>query len=139
MNFFNLKYTKKLNDTNHKEIELVGGKNASLGEMLSNLSKKNINIPNGFLINAIGYQRFIDHNKLNNNILNLKNSSNIKQSCNELKNLIVNGSFPNDLKTEIEKMYLEVSKQYKVENVDVAVRSSSTAEDMPDASKCFKY
>jgi pyruvate, water dikinase len=130
----NTLYTKKLSETNHKEIDLVGGKNASLGEMISNLRNKNIYIPDGFLINVLGYQRYIDFNKLNNNIYNLKNSENIKQSCNELKKIIIDGSFPNDLKENIKNMYLQLSKQYNVDNVDVAVRSSSTAEDMPDAS-----
>jgi pyruvate, water dikinase len=127
-------YTKWLNQTNHSEIEIVGGKNASLGEMISNLNSKDIQIPNGFVISAISYQQFINNNNLNNQISNLKKSSNIKETCKNIRDLITRGNFPLAIEQEIISMYQHLSHRYQTKNVDVAVRSSSTAEDMPDAS-----
>ena len=60
--------TKWLNQTNMSEVELVGGKNASLGEMLQNLKKLNINIPDGFIITAFGFDKFINNNNLKSKI-----------------------------------------------------------------------
>ena len=60
--------TKWLNQTNMSEVELVGGKNASLGEMIQNLTKLNINIPDGFIITANGFDKFIVNNNLNQKI-----------------------------------------------------------------------
>ena len=127
-------YTKWLNQTNNSEIEIVGGKNASLGEMISNLNSKDIQIPNGFVISAISYQQFINNNNLNNLISDLKKSQDIKETCNIIRDLIINGEFPLAIEQEIISMYQQLSYQHQNKNVDVAVRSSSTAEDMPDAS-----
>jgi len=127
-------YTKWLNQTNNSEIEIVGGKNASLGEMISNLKSKDIKIPNGFVISAISYQQFINNNNLNTQISNLKLSSNVKGTCKNIRDLIINGDFPLAIEQEIISMYHQLSHQHQTKNVDVAVRSSSTAEDMPDAS-----
>ena len=60
--------TKWLSETNMSEVDLVGGKNASLGEMISNLSQLGINIPNGFVVTANAYDLFMNHNNLNNYI-----------------------------------------------------------------------
>ena len=61
--------TKWLSETNMTEVDLVGGKNASLGEMISNLSELGVNIPNGFVVTANAYDLFMDHNKLNEYML----------------------------------------------------------------------
>jgi len=129
-----MKYIKFFNEFSIKDVPLVGGKNASLGEMYQFLNKKGVQVPNGFAITARGYQYFIDYNKLSAKIkenlkgLNTKKIYNLKTKGNKIRELILNSVFPNDLKAEILKAYKELGAK------DVAVRSSATAEDLPDAS-----
>jgi len=121
------------------DLSLVGGKNASLGEMYRNLKPKGINIPNGFAITADGYWRFIKHNKLQPKLknvlkgLNLNSVKNISSRGYKARQLILKGEMPNDLKQDIISAYKKLSKEYGA-NTDVAVRSSATAEDLPGAS-----
>jgi pyruvate, water dikinase len=123
-----------------EDVPIVGGKNASLGEMYSNLTKKNIAIPNGFATTALAYNQFIKHNKIKNKIrqiLKKHNVKNIKQlniAGQLIRNLILKSKFPKEIEQEIIKHYKLLSKSYKTTNTDVAVRSSATAEDLPDAS-----
>jgi pyruvate, water dikinase len=123
-----------------EDVPIVGGKNASLGEMYSNLTKKNIAIPNGFATTAKAYNQFIKHNKIKNKIKNILNKHNVKniKSLNtagsQIRTLILKSQFPKEIEQEIIKHYKLLSKSYKSTNTDVAVRSSATAEDLPDAS-----
>ena len=132
--------TKWLNQTNMSEVELVGGKNASLGEMIQNLNNLNINIPDGFIITANGFDKFISNNNLNKKInsiiksINVDNTIELKNNSEEIKNLIINSQFPEDLKNNIIDYYIKLSEKYNTNNLSVAVRSSGTSEDMPDAS-----
>jgi len=130
--------TKLLSQTNINEVELVGGKNASLGEMINNLTSLNINIPNGFIVTTIGYDDFINYNNISttiNTILSsLSNENEIKASSHKIRDAITNGVFSDDFKQEILHQYQQLSLKYNQENTDVAIRSSSSAEDMPDAS-----
>jgi pyruvate, water dikinase len=124
---------------NIKDIKYVGGKNASLGEMYQKLTKKGVSVPNGFAITAYAYKFLIKHNNLQKEIkLALKglDTSNMKDLGNRgknVRNLILNSKFPDQLVNEIKKSYDILCKEYG-KNTDVAVRSSATAEDLPDAS-----
>ena len=135
-----MKYIIDLNKVSLNDINLVGGKNASLGEMLQNLKSLDIKVPNGFAINVNGYYDYIKHNKLDKKINKLVSNINdsdiieLRRVGSQVRQLIRNGEFPDDLKNEIKEKYLELSGQYSQEMTDVAVRSSATAEDLPDAS-----
>jgi pyruvate,water dikinase len=135
-----MNYTIDLNSVSLKDINLVGGKNASLGEMLQNLKAMDIKVPNGFAITTKAYFDFIEYNKLNEKINTLvsgiddSNLSQLREVGSEVRQLIRNGEFSTELKNEIKSKYLELSHNYGQEMTDVAVRSSATAEDLPDAS-----
>ena len=132
--------TKWLCETNMQEVELVGGKNASLGEMIQSLGELGLCIPNGFIITSIGYDYYMKHNNLYDIVnklmqeININNTNDLKSKGCKIREIIENGNIPEDMKIEINNKYSELSKEYNVDNVDVAVRSSGTAEDMPDAS-----
>ncbi len=123
-----------------EDVPLVGGKNASLGEMYQNLTKKGVRIPNGFALTAYAYRHFLEYNKLPEKIktilkgLNTSNMANLADRGHKIRELIRSAEFPEDLKKEIIESYKKLSKQYKDTHTDVAVRSSATAEDLPDAS-----
>lgn len=135
-----MNYIIDLNGVSLKDIELVGGKNASLGEMIQNLKTLNIRVPNGFAITVDAYYDFIKYNNLDNKIKDLVSSINeddlitLRRTGLEVRNLIRNGVFPDELKIQIKEKYKELSSNYGQEMTDVAVRSSATAEDLPDAS-----
>ena len=132
--------TKWLNKTNMKEVDLVGGKNASLGEMIQNLSNLGICIPNGFVITAVGYDNYMKYNNLYEVVnkfmddLNIHDTNELKSKGCKIREIIENGKIPEDMQNDIKEKYEKLSNEYEMENVDVAVRSSGTAEDMPDAS-----
>ncbi len=129
-----------LEDVGIDDIPLVGGKNASLGEMIRNLSPKGVNIPEGFVVTAEAYRYFIFFNNLDRKIrgilrgLNVSDVENLHRRGEAVRELIRSGSFPGDLREEIIRYYRNLSKKFGTEAVDVAVRSSATAEDLPDAS-----
>ncbi len=123
-----------------KDVPQVGGKNASLGEMYQKLTKRGVNIPNGFAITAQAYQYFLEANNLTAEIksvlegLDTSNMHNLQERGKKIRELISNAPMPKDLADLIVKSYRQMSKEFKVDNVDVAVRSSATAEDLPGAS-----
>jgi len=127
------------NEIGIKDIPLVGGKNASLGEMLQKLTPKGINIPDGFAVTAEAYKYFIKFNKLEEPIKKIlskfdkSNVDELKERGKKIRNLILKGKMPDDLADLISKAYSKMEERYG-KNVDVAVRSSATAEDLPDAS-----
>ena len=129
-----------LEEVGIEDVSLVGGKNASLGEMIKALSPKGVNIPEGFVITAESYKYFISYNGLDEKIreilkgLNVSDIDDLHNRGERIRNLIKNGKFPEDLKEAIVKYYRELSKRFNAEEIDVAVRSSATAEDLPDAS-----
>ncbi len=122
------------------DVPLVGGKNASLGEMYNALGKKGIKVPNGFTVTAPAYQYFIQSTGLDKKIkkilqgLDTKNLKNLSTKGRQIRQAILAEEFPEDLEQEIIKTYQKFSKQHKRKTLDVAVRSSATAEDLPDAS-----
>ena len=123
-----------------KDVPMVGGKNAALGEMYRELTPLGVNIPNGFAISAYAYQYFIKANGFEKKIkqilqgLNTSNVPDLARRGKLIRELILSGVIPSDLQQEIAKQYHALSAQYKTKDVDVAVRSSATAEDLPGAS-----
>lgn len=123
-----------------KDVSLVGGKNASLGEMYSELSKKGINIPNGFVLTSKSFWYYLKYNGIDKKIKEIfskfdpKSLKSLQETGKAARNLILEANFPKDLKKEILENYRKLSAQYHQKNVDVAVRSSATAEDLPSAS-----
>lgn len=135
-----MSYTIDLNLVSLKDISLVGGKNASLGEMIQNLKSLQIKVPGGFAITTEAYFDFINHNGFGDKITTLvlglddSNLTQLREVGSEVRQLIRNGEFPEKLKNQIKQKYLELSHGYGADMIDVAVRSSATAEDLPDAS-----
>ncbi len=127
-------------DLTINDIPLVGGKNAALGEMYKELTRAGIKIPNGFAITAQAYEYFLKFNKFDKKIedilrgLNTHNTRDLAQRGKKIRELIKSGTMPQDLEEKIKSEYQKLSNFYKTKNVDVAVRSSATAEDLPDAS-----
>ena len=123
-----------------KDIPLVGGKNASLGEMYNNLTTKGISVPNGFAVTSFSYWEFLDKTGLKKKIkeavknLNINDIKNLSQVGAKVRKMILEAKFPAELSKEIEESYIKLSKFQNCNNVAVAVRSSATAEDLPDAS-----
>ncbi|MFH0818487.1 MAG: phosphoenolpyruvate synthase [Patescibacteria group bacterium] len=127
-------------DLNIHDVDVVGGKNASLGEMYNNLTQKCINVPNGFAITANAYRYMLKkadiENKIKKILANL-DTHNLKQLAEKgyrIREIILGAEMPKDLENEIISAYRELCKQAKRTHLDVAVRSSATAEDLPDAS-----
>ncbi len=122
-----------------EDVPIVGGKNASLGEMYRVLSKKNIRVPNGFALTAYAYNYFLEKTGLKEKIkqelkgLDTSNISSLIEKGHNVRQLILRTPFPREIEDAIESAYEVLEKQYS-NNVDVAVRSSATAEDLPDAS-----
>ena len=127
-------------DTAIKDIPKVGGKNASLGEMYSKLTSKGVAVPNGFSVTAQAYDYFLKTAGIKDEIQNILKTLNTHDTKNlfahgkKVRETILNAEFPDDLKKSILEAYHKLSKQYRQINTDVAIRSSATAEDLPDAS-----
>jgi len=133
-------YLKWLHEVELKDIPTVGGKNASLGEMIQNLSKLGVKVPGGFVVTVASYEAFIAHNGFDQQIrdivagLDPDDVESIRRTGLSVRTLIKNGKFPEEIWKGILSRYEEMSKQYGQDQTDVAVRSSATAEDLPDAS-----
>lgn len=123
-----------------EDIPLVGGKNASLGEMYQTLVKKGVRIPNGFAVTAYAYRYVLEKSgaleKLRSALrgLNVKNVRALAAAGRKARDIIMHCEFPPELESEILHAYQKLSKEYRDNNTDVAVRSSATAEDLPEAS-----
>lgn len=122
------------------DVEKVGGKNASLGEMYTTLAERGIRVPNGFVITAEGYRRFINEaglEKLIRSELESLDTSDIRalqRAGKKVRNAIIKANLSSELSAEIEAAYQNLSNAYGQTETDVAVRSSATAEDLPGAS-----
>jgi len=133
-------YLADLHKVGMTDIEQVGGKNASLGEMLQNLTQLGIQIPGGFVITVAAYREFIRYNNLDEEIrkvindIKLDDIESLRRGGLLARQLLKNAKFPRDLSDAIIEKYHELSQVYGQEITDVAVRSSATAEDLPDAS-----
>ena len=129
-----------LNGVGIKDIENVGGKNASLGEMLQNLSPLGVDIPEGLVITVDAYRKFLHFNGLERRVMDVINSvdfnsiESLRRGGQQARLLLQNGRFPKDMSEHIIDAYVDLSQKYNQYYTDVAVRSSATAEDLPDAS-----
>ena len=135
-----IKHILFFNQISINDIAKVGGKNASLGEMYNQLNSKGIGIPKGFALSADAYRLFRKHNnieqQLNDLLLSLdtENYSNLTAIGETARALIFSGVFPNEIIDAINDAYQTLSDNCGIKNLDVAVRSSATAEDLPTAS-----
>lgn len=133
-------YILPLDKVGINDIDRVGGKNASLGEMLQNLSSLGIRIPNGFVITVAAYKKFLEFNDLEDTIkkiihaIDYQKIESLRRGGLQVRQLLKNSRFPKDLSEMIINAYIELSGNYEQDTTDVAVRSSATAEDLPDAS-----
>jgi len=134
-----MKYIKFFEEVGITDIASVGGKNASLGEMIQNLSSKGVRVPSGFAIVADAYRAILKHNNLDSEInrllltINHKDVDSLAEAGHEIRSLIRLAKIPNDIVSEIHDAYKKIEERYGV-HCDVAVRSSATAEDLPEAS-----
>ena len=135
-----MKYVKWLDEIGADDVQLVGGKNASLGEMIRELKDEGVNVPYGFALTADSYWYLLDYNNLRDKIgevlsnLDTHDINSLKEKTKAARDLIFNAELPSDLYEEIKEAYKKLSEYYGEEESDVAVRSSATAEDLPDAS-----
>ncbi|MCL5775115.1 MAG: phosphoenolpyruvate synthase, partial [Patescibacteria group bacterium] len=144
------KYILWFNEITKGDVNLVGGKNANLGEMFQNLTqaknktfpREKIQVPYGFSVTAAAYRYFIKANSLDAQIrkilrdLNTKDIKQLEEKGQAVRQAILQATFPQDLQKEIYAAYNQLAKELKlpVAALDVAVRSSATAEDLADAS-----
>ena len=129
-----------LNKVGMTDLSLVGGKCASLGEMITNLTGLGVNIPNGFVVTTDAYWQFLEQSKLAPFIreqldtIDFDNVESLRRVGSKVRQAISNARFPKELSQPIIGAYEVLSRQYNQPATDVAVRSSATAEDLPDAS-----
>ena len=130
-------YIKKLNELNMQDLDLVGGKNASLGEMIGNLTKLGVNVPGGFATTSHAYRDFLKHENLGDRInealskLDVDNLSDLTETGKQIRKWVLETKLPEKLRSEIQREWEEITNG---NDLALAVRSSATAEDLPDAS-----
>ncbi len=134
-----MRYIRWFEDIGIEDVPLVGGKNASLGEMYRELTPKGVKIPNGFAITAEGYWHVIESSGILNELketlkgLDKRDVADLAERGKRARDLIISAGIPDDLWQEIKDAYDRLCQQYGPDT-DVAVRSSATAEDLPTAS-----
>jgi pyruvate,water dikinase len=132
-------FVKWFEDLRIEDVPSVGGKNASLGEMIKNLGNKGVSVPGGFAVTAYAYKYTIEKAGIDVKIkeilvdLDTHDVKNLAERGEKIRTLIKSTPLPEELSNEIRKFYQLMEERY-YKNVDVAVRSSATAEDLPDAS-----
>lgn len=133
-----VEYVVSLDKLGNHDVERVGGKNASLGEMISNLAGAGVSVPGGFATTAQAYRDFIDTNNLDERIhdlldaLDIDDVNALAKAGTQIRQWILDGDFPAQLDADIRTAFAEMANGN--EHMAVAVRSSATAEDLPDAS-----
>ena len=131
-----MKYVEFFEELNKDDVAIAGGKGANLGE----LTQAGINVPPGFVITSQTYNQFINETEIFDEImgildvLDVNNNQELQQAALKIKNIIIETEVPNDIKTIIIEAYNALCRRIGRENVFVAVRSSATAEDLPEAS-----
>ena len=132
-------YTKPFSEISINDVALVGGKNASLGEMIRSLQSKGVAVPDGFATTADAFRYFMNETHLNDVVqktlarTNIKNIAALHTAGETIRKAILSAHLPHDLEEEIVASYRMMEKRYG-KNVDVAVRSSATAEDLVGSS-----
>jgi pyruvate,water dikinase len=132
-------YIRTFADLTNQDVNLVGGKNASLGEMIRSLKDEGVRVPDGFATTAGAYWQFLQHNDLKeqikSNIDRLENNQqSLEATGKAIRRLFQKAEFPPEVEQAIRQAYRELSKNYDTKEVDIAARSSATAEDLPEAS-----
>ncbi len=128
-----------LENLRNTDVITVGGKNASLGEMISQLNAQGVRVPSGFATTASAFREFLTHNKLNEKIeaelkvLNTEDTNALAVSGKKIRKWIIDTPFPIPLEKAIEENYTRLISN-SMQGTTFAVRSSATAEDLPDAS-----
>lgn len=132
------KNTLWFNGLSMDDVDKVGGKNASLGEMVSNLANVGVSVPNGFATTSYAFNQFLDHEGLDERIhqlldeLDVEDVEALRKTGATIRQWVLEAPFPSDLEQDIRDNYKELTDNHP--EISVAVRSSATAEDLPDAS-----
>lgn len=135
----NNQYIRWFENLTSDDVSRVGGKNASLGEMIRSLKDEGVRVPDGFATTAEAYRKFLDANQLNEKIKSHLSELEGDQTPLEkvgksIRKLFHSADFPEDIAREIREAYDQLSQRYDTQDVDIAARSSATAEDLPEAS-----
>ncbi|MCS7123133.1 MAG: PEP/pyruvate-binding domain-containing protein, partial [Candidatus Aenigmarchaeota archaeon] len=131
-----MEFIRWLKDLSKKDVVLVGGKAANLGEMV----KADLPVPNAFVVTAYAYKYFVEKNKLVKEIrrilkkTNFEDPKNLEESTKKIRELIINSPIPREIENEIINAYKLLSQEFGESEISVAIRSSATAEDIPEAS-----
>lgn len=128
-----------LDSLSSEDTTVVGGKNAALGEMLRGMAEEGIRVPGGFATTADAYRDFLDANGLDTAIRDVlaehdAGRRELREVAEQIRELFARASFPEELAAQVREAYAQLGQRHGVEDVDVAVRSSATAEDLPEAS-----
>ena len=129
-------HVRRLRDLNNQDTAQVGGKNASLGEMIGSLEKQGIQVPGGFATTARAYRTFLEENNLKQDLRELLDKvqeDGVETVGPKIRKKIMQAAWPDEVEAAIRKSYREISEE-QGGDVSVAVRSSATAEDLPEAS-----
>jgi pyruvate,water dikinase len=133
-------YILWFNQLNLQQVDQVGGKNASLGEMIQHLTHAGVKVPNGFATTAEAFREFLAQNDLDTKIYQLLDSTDIEnlsalqQAGKQIREWIMTASFSNAFVQAVEQAYQQLIDESASSDISVAVRSSATAEDLPEAS-----
>lgn len=133
------RYIRWFESLDSEDVAVVGGKNASLGEMIQALEEAGIHVPGGFATTAEAYRGFVKANELEEKIVShleklRSNDESLQQVGKAIRRLFRQASFPKEIEEAIRSAYRELCERYEADEVDVAARSSATAEDLPEAS-----
>jgi len=133
------RYIRWFEDLQNTDVPIVGGKNASLGELTRNLVAEGIRVPPGFAITAQAYRHLVSHNTLDATVAELvaayeSGQASLRETGHRIRAALLGAKVPDDLQAEVEAAYQALSQRFDTDATDVAVRSSATAEDLPDAS-----
>ena len=129
-------YVKKFEDLNKSDIGIAGGKGANLGE----LTQAGIPVPPGFVVTAQAYEKFMDEAGINNQVMkildeiDINDTKELQEAAEEIKTIIKEAPIPDDMVMLILEAYNQLCQRVGEEDTDVAIRSSATAEDLPEAS-----
>src|SRR5438874_11373921 len=135
-----MRFARWFSEVGLSDVDLVGGKNASLGEMIRELAPLGIRVPDGFAVTAEAYREFLRAAELERPIASLlaglqrDDLQDLIERSARIRKLILSSDLPDEIADEAVQAYADLSARYQVAAADVAVRSSATAEDLPGAS-----
>ena len=129
-------YVKKFEDLSKDDLGIAGGKGANLGE----LTQAGIPVPPGFVVTSKTYDKFMRDTGIFNSVMDIldqvdiNNTKELQEAAEKIKGIIIETPIPEDISTYIIEAYNQLSQRVGEEEADVAIRSSATAEDLPEAS-----